>query len=1030
MAPNHTIRSGYHPSSRLQCIFAIVFTAFILRIGTCFAQIPPDNHPELGWRTISTEHFAVHFHDSAERAASVVARIAEDIYGPVTSLYDHVPDGIIHFIIRDHDDNSNGAAYYYDNKVEIWAPAMDFEFRGTHDWLRNVVTHEFCHMISLGAARRMPRRIPSVYFQYFGYEKEKRPDVIHGYPNRLISVPFAGTVIPLWFAEGMAQVHRSGLNYDAWDTHRDMLLRTAVLAGEALSPAEMSVFGKNSLGNERVYNQGYALTLYLMHMYGEDKLSELVRQMKKPWRMRFSAAAQAVLGKSEAVLYEEWLAWCTTGYRLMEEDLRSRIVGGRLIEENGTGNFYPVFSPDGKRLAYLSNRGWDYLSQTGLYLFDLTSGRKQKIKSSVGSSVSWSPQGDRIVYAKKTARSAHGSHVFDLYTIDLRSKKERRITRGARIRQPDWSPDGRTFVGVKEGGGTTNLVLVSSDGERIRQITAFTEGEQVYSPRWLGKTGKIVFTLASRPKGRDIAVIDSSGRGFEVLIEGSPDARDAFPADTGKSIVYASDRTGVFNLYRRDLETGEERRITRIAGGAFMPAAGPDGGIVYAEFRYDGYKIALIRPEESDVRSNGWSAESGRRISDSGKDAPESGGRSSGEEQHCRSPYDPIRKAALERSLPITRFDDRYLNRPASTPYATTYASLSFLPRVMIDYPGKLKIGSYFYGSDVLDRVSVLGGFAANSQFDTDIFALFEYRRFAPTLFIEAYQQSRFVDEEDVDVRFNLMEVDIGADWKLGDHHGLRTAFIHERYSARLTFLEQGQEFKFAYTYHIGNMLRLEWRFRHLRPSVLSGIAPQRGRLILLRADYAWQRFLNDFVVNQKYGTVVEEFNRFKYGQFFLDWREYLPGLFRTHSTALRVRAGTITRPADSFYHFFAGGLDGLKGYPYYSIEGRNLMHISAAYRIPLFQHMNLQLAFLQFDKLAFSVYGDMGKAWEGENATADAWRRSAGVQLRLGIVSFYSYPMSFFVDAAYGFDRFENRGQTYGQSWRWYLGILFDFLD
>jgi hypothetical protein len=97
---------------------------------------------------LKTDHFEVHFHSGAERTARTVAKIAEDIYAPITDLYDWEPDGIVHFIIKDFDDNSNGAAYYYDNKVEIWAPQMSFILRGTHNLVAQcgdarVLAHDF-----------------------------------------------------------------------------------------------------------------------------------------------------------------------------------------------------------------------------------------------------------------------------------------------------------------------------------------------------------------------------------------------------------------------------------------------------------------------------------------------------------------------------------------------------------------------------------------------------------------------------------------------------------------------------------------------------------------------------------------------------------------------------------------------------------------------------------------------------------------------------------------------------------------------
>ncbi|MFH0765513.1 MAG: biopolymer transporter Tol, partial [Calditrichota bacterium] len=213
------------------------------------AQISSYNHPELKWQTIESEHFAVHFYPGTERSARIILTIADQVYTPVTNLYDYRPEGKVHWIVRDHDDYSNGATYYYENKIEIWAKPLDFEFRSTHHWLYDVVTHEFTHMIQLGASRKAPRWLPAVYFQYINYEREKRPDVLYGFPNRLISWPVAMTVVPMWFAEGTAQFQEESLHHDWWDAHRDMMIRVRALSGRLLTKNEMEVFGKTSLGS-------------------------------------------------------------------------------------------------------------------------------------------------------------------------------------------------------------------------------------------------------------------------------------------------------------------------------------------------------------------------------------------------------------------------------------------------------------------------------------------------------------------------------------------------------------------------------------------------------------------------------------------------------------------------------------------------------------------------------------------------------------------------------------------------------------
>ncbi len=968
------------------------------------------NHPELKWRTAETEHFFVHFHQGEERTAQLAVEAAERAYDPVVSLYGYTPDGKIHLIIRDHEDDSNGAAFYYDNKIEIWASAMDFVLRGTHGWLDNVVTHELTHMISLGAGRKGPRQIPSVYFQWLGYEKEKRPDVIHGYPNRIVSYPVAGTVMPMWFAEGMTQFQRAGLGFDTWDTHRDMLLRTAVLEGQLLTPNSMSVFGKNSIGNERVYNQGYALTLYIAQRYGEETLGALARAMKAPLRTDFGGAVEKVLRRSEADLYSEWAAWLAEGYGNGTEMIRKRGTEGERIVSEGSGNFTPAWSPDGRKLAYVSNRGRDYLTQTSLWIYDTASGRHQRIVQDVAPGVSWSPDGNRIAYARR-AKTSEGSRYFDCYLYTLSTRKEKRITRASRFRTPDWSPDGRFLIGVVEKDGTCNLVLTGADGKHPRTVTSFANGEQIFNPKWLGGTGRIVFSIASEPEGRDIATADTGRGDLTVLVRTRFDERDPFPAPGGGSLYFASDSTGIFDIYRFDLQSGATALMTNVTGGAFSPAVRRDGRLAYSVFEADGFKI-----DESDPS---------REI------APECAS--------YASPYDSVWKDLSARKTAVLG-DGKPGRSFSPRPYKPVFSNLAFLPRLMIDFPNKPKFGTYFYGSDFLDQYSVFGGGAVNGLFDTDAFLIFEFKTLMPTLFVEGYHVSRHTSKEDVDYRNAFLEADIGADWPLGGQTdsysamsagtGLRTAFQTSRYDAAMEFMTKTGKAKIPYTYHKGNVLQFKWTHMAV-PRSVTDIAPVRGRRITLEADAASQRFMTGFAVHSNYGTLVEVYRKYDYFQFFLDWTEYVPSFFKYHSFALRLQAGAIDRPVDSFYNFFGGGLEGMRGYSYYGIEGRKLLRLGLAYRFPIVRDIDRRLLWITFADLFGVVYGDAGNAWNENTFKPSGFKRDVGGQLRLGLHSFYSYPTALFIDGAYGLDRFRmTTGQSQGKEWRFYFGILFDFID
>jgi|Deesub1362B_J571_1020462.scaffolds.fasta_scaffold01933_6 hypothetical protein len=960
------------------------------------AQPEAYNHPELEWYTIRTKHFQIHYHKGAERTAAEIARIAEKIYGPITDLYKVDDPGPFHFIVRDHDDYSNGVTYPYDEKIEIWASPMDFDLRGTHPWLWNVVTHEFTHLISLKKAKRFGSRIPGLFLQYMGYEKEKRPDVLYGFPNRIVSVPFAGMVIPHWFSEGIAQFQAPDEAYDFWDSHRDMILRMAVLNDRMLSYNDMCVFGHNSLGNEMVYNSGFSLVNYIAKFYGYSNLLMLVRAMDTPFRQSFSGAVRAVLGKSDRQLYKEWKSFLKETYLEGTREIRPHLVEGRLIEKKGFGNFYPVWSPNGRYVAYLSNQGEDYLGRYVLILYDTKKQKKKTLRSGVTGSIDFSPDGKEIVYAKRVRANRYGSKYLDLYIYNIPRKKEKRLTKGARARNPAWSPDGRKIACIIQYDGTDNIALVDLKKRRVDYLTQFSSGEQIFHLDWSPDGRYLVFDISVARHGRDLALFDIKRKKWRYLLRNAGDTRHPVFGSSSRTIYFSWDKTGIFNIYRMNLKTQKAVPLTTVLGGAFMPHYHKKGGLVFSLYTEDGYKISVLN-----------------------KPAPQP------ERQYRARIHLPRTEAVA--NIPDPKSGNNGSGKGA-VPYRQVYGPVNFLPRLLIDY-GTVKLGTYVYSSEILNKYSFVAGFAMNRQWDMDIYALVEYRQFYPTFFLEIYDQVRHTEVGEDKFRYNLMEVDVGAQIQWNDANRFRIMYVLSRYAGRITTKVSGQEIKFGYTYLIGSRGSLEWTHTAVRPSVHRDISPDGGRQIFLRYDYQYNKFLDGFTVNSTYGTIQEVYKPYRYHQVSLDWREYL-GLPWRHTLTWHAQAGYIDRKIDSFFNFFAGGLVGLKGYPFYSIEGRKLLNLSLIYRFPLWKDIGFQFGPFHLDKLYAGLYYQAGDAWNEGNLQWKKMKKDAGVQLRMDLFMFYSFPVRMFFDAAYGFNTFMNRGQIYGKEWRFYFGFAFGYLD
>ncbi|MCE1164804.1 MAG: biopolymer transporter Tol, partial [Bacteroidetes bacterium] len=369
------------------------------------------------------------YHTGAERTAQTIAKIAEEVYGPITDLYDYQPKDKVNFVVNDLSDIANGATDYFGNRIEIFASALDFELRGTHNWLRNVITHEFTHMVQIQASLKITKNVPAIYLQWINYEKEKRPDVLYGYPNVIVSYPVSGVGVPAWFAEGVAQFQRQQMGYDFWDANRDMILRSYVIDDNMLTWNEMGQFSSiTSLKAESIYNSGFALTRYIAMKYGEDKLREISRSLGDLTNFSIDKAFRKVLGKDGKEIYNEWKAYLKKDYGERLAAVKNNIIDGEIVTKKGFANYYPKFSPDGKKIAYLSNGDYDFGS-TSLFVYDIATKKEEMIDAPVSYNFAWSPDGKRLLYSKRNSPpSIDETVIYDIYEYDIAAKKDKRLS--------------------------------------------------------------------------------------------------------------------------------------------------------------------------------------------------------------------------------------------------------------------------------------------------------------------------------------------------------------------------------------------------------------------------------------------------------------------------------------------------------------------------------------------------------------------------------------------------------------------------
>ena len=199
----------------------------------------------------------------------------------------------------------------------------------------------------------------------------------------------------------------------------------------------------------------------------------------------------------------------------------------------------------------------------------------------------------------------------DLYAFDRRSADVRQLTHGARLLDPDLSPDGRTLVCAQNVAGRRDLVLLDAqlatdrdDPLRSRKRSSMRpDGRPTAAP--LPSSG----TVSGRCR-RSLSSTSQPDRCVSSLQADLHESSRRPGGPTARAIVAAAaEADGPFNLYEFALDGSGSRQLTQLTGGAIWPDVSADGRtIVFAGYTPDGYDLFTVPYPPADVRADRDSA--------------------------------------------------------------------------------------------------------------------------------------------------------------------------------------------------------------------------------------------------------------------------------------------------------------------------------------------------------------------------------------------------------------------------------------
>lgn len=537
-------------------------------------------YKEFTWYYIQTKHFDIYFSSDAFEIAEFSAKAMEDALASVEKTFNYRINNRITLILYNSQNDfqeTNTIDEYLSEGIggftELFKNRIVLPFTGSYKAFRHVLHHELVHAVV--------------------------NDMFYGGSLQNVIANNISIRLPLWFNEGLAEYESLG-----WDTNTDMFIRDAAI-NEYLPDVEY-------LDGYFAYRGGQAVFYYIAQKYGKEKIGELINRIKGSGSVE--EGFKAALGLNIKEFSERWKKeirrtyWPDISIRKDPDEFAKRLTDHR--KDGGFYNTSPAISPQGDKLAFISNRNFYF----DVFLMSAIDGKiiKRIIKGNrtadfeelniLTPGLTWSPDGTKIALSAKS----NGADV--IYIIDVETTKNEVINFPLEgISSVQWSPDGSKLAFTGHTASQSDIYIYNFSNKELINLTddIFSDNDPAWSP-----DGEKIFFISDRthyisknlPEDFKIYNYDYSQNDLYYFniksseikrITATEMASESSPVihPNGKEVLYISDENGINNIYKKSLETDDNTKS--YVDIKPIPVTNSLNGLYQLSLSKDGKKLAL-----------------------------------------------------------------------------------------------------------------------------------------------------------------------------------------------------------------------------------------------------------------------------------------------------------------------------------------------------------------------------------------------------------------------------------------------------
>lgn len=259
--------------------------------------------------------------------------------------------------------------------------------------------------------------------------------------------------------------------------------------------------------------------------------------------------------------------WSRTGriafvsYRSGGGDIYTMNADGDDLQRLSTGpglDQTPAWSPDGRRIAYVSERG----ESTVVVIAD-ADGRHETVIAGLPVDAAWpewSPDGRKIALIGTLANKPR------ILIADLATGEVRTLTQGAGGEfAPMWSPDGQAIAYVQSGSRTEGVNLRLARLGQSETVALTRNGYINSQPRFSPDGSKILFLSNAASQGgvMKMHVMNADGSGITALTPWDQAEMNGVWSADGREVFFMSFHDWPGQIYRAGADGAGLRRVTQ-----------------------------------------------------------------------------------------------------------------------------------------------------------------------------------------------------------------------------------------------------------------------------------------------------------------------------------------------------------------------------------------------------------------------------------------------------------------------------------